>query len=248
MIDTVDFLVILSYNNIMSGELADRGTKKNVGVTETAWERVVRIHNEQMKAVKKSAMGLLQRNPDQFSIERIGIDNPDFAISADFDVELDKETGKSERETVGFSLRFEMIPEGSGSSEINISIKEKDNYRRDRLEYRLDTKQGREVKAEYTRISELNQTPPTLEADRDIRQVLSTMMFQWEEDGSLSRYRDNYSESTIDPETALFLLENAQNLRRPMILSYPRGVSFGKFIRTLAKDQGAKPDISKLLK
>lgn len=64
MIDTVDFLVILSYNNIMSGELADRGTKKNVGVTETAWERVVRIHNEQMKAVKKSAMGLLQRNPD----------------------------------------------------------------------------------------------------------------------------------------------------------------------------------------
>lgn len=115
----------------MSNEKKDSQFGVNVG--ETAWERNVHIHNEQMKAVKNAAMGLLQRNPDQFSIERIGIDNPDFAISADFDVELDKETGKSERETVGFSLRFEMIPEGSGSSEINISIKEKDNYRREDL-------------------------------------------------------------------------------------------------------------------
>lgn len=205
----------------MSNEIMETGDgKKKVPDNVNQWERNLKKHGEQMRAVRSAAMKLVEKHPDEFTVTPMVNDVlSDISARTEFEVTLDDETIK-------FNLSVGVKAWHDGRFENSVNIREVGKQHLDGLSYRLDVVQGHDADEEHKRLSEFD--TPSSEAEREMQQVLRGMvdnMFERDSNGSLSSLSDNYAETTIKTEGALILLKNAKKLKRPQEYGYTSGIS-----------------------
>ena len=191
----------------------------------------LRKSGEKLKEVRSAAIGLAAKHPDKFSVTVVrGDDLVNITAITEFDVRLSDGT-----QNFILSLDVTQKREGGIVNEVMIYQPDKPWTVEDRISYRLDISQGQAVDAQHQRISGLGTDK---RVDSQIWQGWLDGNFENSPDGQLSSITDNFAESTISSDSALYLLKSAKNLRRPKEYGYVSGISL-KQLREIQRKSSA---------
>lgn len=231
----------------MSNELPSGGKSGQIDRTNySQWEENLRKKGQQMKEVRDAAIALATKHPDKFSV----LPNKNewlTSITAVTEGEIRLKEGK---ERVTISLSVTSWNNGRLENCVNIRPVGKDKWDNGAISYRLDVVQGDDTEDLHKRMSEVQDSDA--DVNEGFRQVLSGMrdsMFEVSGDGELASLSDNYAETTIKTEGALWVIKNAKRLQRPKEWGYVRGISLREFQDYLKQQdsRGESADTPKLL-
>lgn len=175
-----------------------------------------RKHRQQMRDIRNAAVALANEHPELFSV-RLGDNERMLFVQASTEFDVDFEEGP---ETLILALGITAWVNGTLECDVNIMPPKGHRLADDIISYRLDMTQGPEANADLDKHLKGAQDDQKSEVYRSLMRAFAEEIFDREDDGTVTMIIDSYAETTIEADMALWIIQNAKNLRRPARAGY----------------------------